>query len=54
VDGDIVGTWRRAGADVTIASWRRLARSERDAVEAEAATLPLPGIPRGVRVRWDD
>jgi hypothetical protein len=54
VDGDIVGTWRRAGADVTIASWRRLARSERDAVEAEAATLPVPGIPRGVRVRWDD
>ena len=54
VDGDIVGTWRRAQADVTIASWRRLSRSGRDAVEAEAAALPLPGVRQGVRVRWDD
>jgi hypothetical protein len=53
VEGDIVGTWRRAQADVTIASWRRLSRSEREAVEAEVAALPL-SIPRRVRVRWDD
>ena len=52
VEGDIVGTWRRAQADVTIASWRRLSRSEREAVEAEAAALPL-SIPQRVRVRWD-
>ena len=54
VEGDVVGTWRRAGADVTIASWRRLSRSERDAVEAEAATMPLPGVEQGVHVRWDE
>ena len=43
VDGDIAGTWRRAGAAVTIETWRRLSRPERHAVEAEAASLPLPG-----------
>jgi hypothetical protein len=53
VAGEIVGTWRRAQADVTIVSWRRLTPSEREAVEAEAAALPLP-IPQRVRVRWDD
>ena len=53
VAGDIVGIWRRAQADVTIASWRRLSPSERDAVEAEAAALPL-SIPQRVRVHWDD
>jgi hypothetical protein len=52
VEGDIVGTWRRAQADVTIASWRRLSPSEREAVEAEAAALPL-SIPQRVRVLWD-
>lgn len=54
VDGEIVGTWRRAQADVTIGSWRPLARSERAAVEVEATSMPLPGIRQGVRVRWDD
>lgn len=53
VQGEIVGTWRRAQADVTIASWRRLSSPERESVEAEAATLPLPGLRQGVRVRWD-
>ncbi len=54
VDGEIVGTWRRAQADLTIESWRGLSRSEREAVEAEAASMPLPGIRQPVRVRWDD
>jgi hypothetical protein len=54
VGGDIVGTWRRAQADVTIASWRRLSRTERDAVEAEAASMPLSGINQPARVHWDD
>jgi hypothetical protein len=54
VNGDIVGTWRRAQADVTIGSWRRLSRSEREAVEAEAASMPLSGIRQPVSVRWDD
>ena len=54
VAGEIVGTWRRAQADVTIASWRRVSRQEREAVEAEAASLPLAGISQPIRVRWGD
>jgi hypothetical protein len=53
VQGEIVGTWRRAQADVRIESWRRLPRAEREAVEAEAESMPLPGIRQRVRVRWD-
>jgi len=53
VEGEIVGTWRRAQADVTIESWRRLSRAEREAVEAEAASMPLPDIRHAVRVHWD-
>ena len=52
VAGDIVGTWRRAQGDVTIAIWRRLSSSEREAVEAEAAALPLSNLQQ-VRARWD-
>ena len=44
VDGEIVGTWRRARADVTVESWRRLSSAEREAVEAEASGVPLPGV----------
>jgi hypothetical protein len=54
VEGEIVGTWRRAQADVAIASWRRLSRSEREAVETEAAGMPLPGLRHRIRVQWDD
>jgi len=53
VEGEIVGTWRRAQADVTIESWRRLSRVAREAVEAEAASMPLPDIRHAVRVHWD-
>jgi hypothetical protein len=34
--------------------WRRLSRAERDAVAAEAESLPLPGIRGRIVVRWDD
>ena len=54
VAGEVVGTWRRAHADVTIQPWRRLSRAERDAVEAEAESLPLPAIEGRIAVRWDD
>ena len=54
VGGEIVGTWRRANADVTVQPWRRLTRAERAAVEAEAALLPLPGLERQIAVRWDE
>jgi len=52
VAGEIVGTWRRAQADLSIQSWRRLTRAECDAVEAEAHALPLPGLEGEVAVRW--
>jgi hypothetical protein len=54
VGGEIAGTWRRAGAKVTVQRWRRLTRAERDAVEEEAAGLPLPGVEGRISVRWDD
>lgn len=44
VAGEVAGTWRRAGAAVTVSLWRRLGASERDALEAEVASLPLPGV----------
>ena len=54
VRGEIVGTWRRADIELTIQPWRRLSREERDAVQAEAEALPLPGIRAPIRVRWAD
>ncbi len=54
VEGEVVGTWRRTQGTVTIQTWRRLSRAARDAVEAEAASLPLPGIGGRILVRWDD
>jgi winged helix DNA-binding protein len=53
VDGEVVGTWRRAEATVTVQPWRRLSRAARDAVEREAASLPLPGIEGRIVVRWE-
>jgi hypothetical protein len=44
VGGEIVGTWRRAEGDIMIKPWRRLTREERDALAAEAESLPLPGL----------
>jgi hypothetical protein len=54
VGGDIAGVWRRAGPDVTIDTWRALSKAEEQAVETEAATMPLPGLTRDIRVRWPD
>jgi hypothetical protein len=52
VSGEIVGTWRRAQAKLTITPWGRLGRAKREAVEAEAESLPLPGIERRIVVEW--
>jgi hypothetical protein len=52
VAGEIAGTWRRAQANLTIEQFRRLSPGEREAVEAEARSLPLPGIERAIVVRW--
>jgi hypothetical protein len=54
VEGELVGTWRRAQSDVTIEPWRRLSPAEREAAEAEASSMPLPGIRQGIRVSWGD
>jgi hypothetical protein len=51
VGGEIRGTWRRSQHAVRIDFWGRLSRAARDAVEAEARTLPLP-IDRDVEVAW--
>jgi hypothetical protein len=53
VEGELVGTWRRAQETVTIQPWRHLSRAARDAVEAEAESLPLPGIRGRIVVRWE-
>ena len=53
VEGETVGTWRRAGHVLTIQPWRRLSRAQRNAVEAEAGSMPLPGIDRPMDIHWD-
>ena len=54
VAGEIAGTWRRADTVLTVQPWWPLSRAERDAVAAEAESLPLPGSKGPIVVRWDD
>jgi hypothetical protein len=54
VEGEVVGTWRRADADLAVQTWRPLSVAERAAVESEAAALPLPALSGAIRLRWDD
>jgi hypothetical protein len=51
VDGEIRGAWRRAQHTVRIELWERLSRKAREAVEAEAAALPL-AVDREIAVVW--
>jgi hypothetical protein len=53
VDGEVRGTWRRANEAVTVQAWGKLTRAQRDAVEAEAAALPLPGLDREITTTWE-
>jgi len=53
VEGETAGTWRRAQHVLTIRPWRRLSRAQSEAVEVEAASLPLPGIDRPLDIRWE-
>ena len=53
VEGEVRGTWRRAGQSVRIDAWERFSRGARDAIEAEANTLPLPGVDRAIEVVWN-
>jgi len=50
VDGEVAGTWRRQVRRVTITAWGALSTETRDAVEAEALSLPIEG--RRASVRW--
>ena len=43
VGGEIVGTWRRSGTAVTLRLWRPLTSQEHERIEAEIASMPLPG-----------
>ena len=52
VDGEIRGTWRRANEIVRISAWTKLSPAQRQAVEAEARSLPLPGLEREIEVVW--
>jgi DNA glycosylase AlkZ-like len=51
VKGEVAGTWRRAGATVTIEPWGRVSSPAREAIEAETESLPLP-LDEPIRVRW--
>jgi hypothetical protein len=53
IEGETAGTWRRAAHVLTIRPWDRLSSVRREAVEAEASSLPLPGISRPMDIRWD-
>lgn len=53
LDGEIAGTWRRSGHKVTIHPWQAFNQAGREAVEAEAASMPLIGIDRAVAVTWE-
>ena len=53
VAGDVVGTWRRAQGAVRIQTWRRISAAARDAVGAEAESMPLPGAGVRIGVHWD-
>ena len=42
LDGEIAGTWRRAGPRVRVQAWRDLSSAERERIADEVTTLPLP------------
>jgi hypothetical protein len=54
VDGEIVGTWRRADATVAVRPWTRLSRAARESIETEVDALPLHGVRGSIIVRWED
>lgn len=52
LDGEIAGVWRRGDAELAVHAWRTLSAEERAAVEAEGASLPLPGVMGRIRTSW--
>lgn len=54
LEGEVAGTWRRAGPTVVASPWRRLGSWQRDAVAAEVAALPLDGLGGRLSIRWEE
>src|SRR5258707_194236 len=54
IEGEIVGTWRRAEAVMTVQPWRGLSPAHGEAVAAETAALALPGGGEGIVLGGDD
>jgi DNA glycosylase AlkZ-like len=52
--GEIIGVWRRSKNKVTIEPWGKVTKLMREAVEAEAGSLPLPGDVGEIRVAWGE
>lgn len=52
--GEIVGTWRRSQHQVTVEAWQTLSSGDREEIEVEAASLPLPGLSNEITVTWQD
>jgi hypothetical protein len=52
--GELIGTWQRSEADVTLRPWGRVSSAARAAVESEAESLPLPGSNGRIVVAWKD
>jgi hypothetical protein len=52
IEGEIMGTWRRAKNTVTVQPWVDLIRTQVELIEAEAASLPVPDVVGKVRVEW--
>ncbi len=50
--GEVRGTWRRSRHVVAVAMWRTPSPAERNAIEAEAAAMPLRER-AAIQVRWD-
>jgi hypothetical protein len=51
LDGELVGSWGRVQAAVTIFPWVDLSEKDRDRIAAEAMTFEAP-MGRQVRLRW--
>lgn len=51
--GEIAGTWRRGEHRVTVHPFRAFTADERASLEAEASSLPLPGLKRSIAVSWE-
>lgn len=54
VEGEVAGTWRRSGKKFTVEAWSPINKTIREAVEAEAASLPLTDLEDGVVIDWVD